>query len=250
MTLTFNGGKFRVRGDVVEIFPASRDEHAFRVEFFGDEIERIREIEALTGQVLGDVDHLAIFPATHFVTNDDHMEVAIAKIQAELEEQLKVFEKEGKLLEAQRLKQRTEYDIEMLRGDGLHQWGRKLLSSYGWPTSRTTTVYFIRLLPERFAFRVDESHITMSQIRGMYNGDRARKEQLIKYGFRLPSALDNRPLRFEEFEERVPQIIYIRQLQGLTNYRIRQLLPSKSFVQQAYSIHQWKFVQLKDRLMI
>ena len=154
----------------------NRDEHAFRVEFFGDEIDRIREVEALTGQVLGEVDHLAIFPATHFVTNDDHMEVAIAKIQAELEEQLAVFEKEGKLLEAQRLKQRTEYDIEMLREmgytNGVENYSRHMDGRSEGEPPYTLLDFF----PDDFLIMIDESHMTMGQIKGMYNGDRSRKE--------------------------------------------------------------------------
>ena len=212
--IDFQRGKFRVRGDVVEIFPASRDEHAFRVEFFGDEIDRIREVEALTGQVLGEVDHLAIFPATHFVTNDDHMEVAIAKIQAEMEEQLKIFEQEGKLLEAQRLKQRTEYDIEMLREmgytNGVENYSRHMDGRSEGEPPYTLLDFF----PDDFLIMIDESHMTMGQIKGMYNGDRSRKEMLVNYGFRLPSALDNRPLRREEFESHVHQIVYVSATPG------------------------------------
>ncbi len=207
--INFVRNKFRVRGDVVEIFPANSTDTAIRVEFFGDEIDRIREVEALTGQVLGEVDHLAIFPATHFVTNDDHMEVAIAKIQAELEEQLAVFEKEGKLLEAQRLKQRTEYDIEMLREmgytNGVENYSRHMDGRSEGEPPYTLLDFF----PEDFLIMIDESHMTMGQIKGMYNGDRSRKEMLVNYGFRLPSALDNRPLRREEFESHVHQIVYV-----------------------------------------
>ncbi len=218
--IDFQRGRFRVRGDVVEIFPASRDEHAFRVEFFGDEIDRIREIESLTGKVLGDVDHLAIFPATHFVTNDDHMETAIAKIQAELEEQLKVFEAEGKLLEAQRLKQRTEYDIEMLREmgytNGVENYSRHMDGRSEGEPPYTLLDFF----PEDYLIMIDESHMTMGQIKGMYNGDRSRKEMLVNYGFRLPSALDNRPLRREEFESHVHQIVYVSATPG--DYEMEQ----------------------------
>ena len=212
--IDFQRGKFRVRGDVVEIFPASRDEHAFRVEFFGDEIDRIREVEALTGQVLGEVDHLAIFPATHFMTNDENMEIAIAKIQAELEQQLAIFEKEGKLLEAQRLKQRTEYDIEMLREmgytNGVENYSRHMDGRSEGEPPYTLLDFF----PDDFLIMIDESHMTMGQIRGMYNGDRSRKEMLVNYGFRLPSALDNRPLRREEFESHVHQIVYVSATPG------------------------------------
>lgn len=212
--IDFQRGRFRVRGDVVEVFPASRDEHAFRVEFFGDEIDRIREIEALTGQVLGEVDHLAIYPATHFVTNDQHLEMAISKIQAELEEQLALFEKEGKLLEAQRLKQRTDYDIEMLREmgytNGVENYSRHMDGRSEGEPPYTLLDFF----PEDFLIMIDESHMTMGQIKGMYNGDRSRKEMLVNHGFRLPSALDNRPLRREEFEQHVHQIVYVSATPG------------------------------------
>lgn len=218
--IDFQRGKFRVRGDVVEIFPASRDEHAFRVEFFGDEIDRIREIEALTGRVLGQVDHLAIFPATHFMTNEEHMEHAISQIQAELTEQLQHFEAEGKLLEAQRLKQRTDYDIEMLREmgytNGIENYSRHMDGRKEGEPPYTLLDFF----PEDFLIMIDESHMTMGQIKGMYNGDRSRKEMLVNYGFRLPSALDNRPLRREEFESHVHQIVYVSATPG--DYELEQ----------------------------
>lgn len=218
--IDFQRGKFRVRGDVVEIFPASRDENAFRVEFFGDEIERIREIEALTGHVLGEVEHLAIFPATHFVTNDDHMEDSIAKIEAELEGQLKTFNEEGKLLEAQRLEQRTNYDIEMLREmgytNGVENYSRHMDGRSEGEPPYTLLDFF----PDDFMIMIDESHMTMGQIKGMYNGDRARKEMLVNYGFRLPSALDNRPLKREEFESHIHQIVYVSATPG--DYELEQ----------------------------
>ena len=218
--IDFQRGKFRVRGDVVEIFPASRDENAFRVEFFGDEIERIREIEALTGHVLGEVEHLAIFPATHFVTNDEHMEESIAKIEAELEAQLKHFNEEGKLLEAQRLEQRTNYDIEMLREmgytNGVENYSRHMDDRTEGEPPYTLLDFF----PDDFLIMIDESHMTMGQIKGMYNGDRSRKEMLVNYGFRLPSALDNRPLRREEFESHVHQIVYVSATPG--DYELEQ----------------------------
>ena len=218
--IDFQRGKFRVRGDVVEIFPASRDENAFRVEFFGDEIERIREIEALTGHVLGEVEHLAIFPATHFVTNDDHMEESISKIEAELETQLKTFNEEGKLLEAQRLEQRTNYDIEMLREmgytNGVENYSRHMDGRSEGEPPYTLLDFF----PDDFLIMIDESHMTMGQIKGMYNGDRSRKEMLVNYGFRLPSALDNRPLRREEFESHVHQIVYVSATPG--DYELEQ----------------------------
>lgn len=218
--IDFQRGRFRVRGDVVEVFPASRDEHAFRIEFFGDEIDRIREIESLTGKTIGEVDHLILFPATHFVTNDEHMEQSIAKIQAELEEQLKVFETEGKLLEAQRLRQRTEYDIEMLREmgytNGVENYSRHMDGRAAGEPPYTLLDFF----PEDLLIMIDESHMTMGQIKGMYNGDQARKQMLVDYGFRLPSALDNRPLRREEFESHVHQIVYVSATPG--DYEMEQ----------------------------
>lgn len=212
--IDFQRGRFRVRGDVVEIFPASRDQHAFRIEFFGDEIDRIREIDSLTGKSLGDVEHLVLFPATHFVTNEEHMEQSIAKIQAELEQQLQVFEAEGKLLEAQRLKQRTEYDIEMLREmgytNGVENYSRHMDGRSEGEPPYTLLDFF----PKDFLIMIDESHMTMGQIKGMYNGDRSRKQMLVDYGFRLPSALDNRPLRREEFESHIHQIVYVSATPG------------------------------------
>lgn len=218
--IDFQRGKFRVRGDVVEIFPASRDENAFRVEFFGDEIERIREIEALTGHVLGEVEHLAIFPATHFVTNDEHMEESIAKIEAELEAQLKHFNEEGKLLEAQRLEQRTNYDIEMLREMGYTNGVENYSRHMDGRTEGDPPYTLLDFFPDDFLIMIDESHMTMGQIKGMYNGDRSRKEMLVNYGFRLPSALDNRPLRREEFESHVHQIVYVSATPG--DYELEQ----------------------------
>lgn len=218
--IDFQRGRFRVRGDVVEVFPASRDEHAFRIEFFGDEIDRIREIESLTGKVLGDADHLVLFPATHFVTNDEHMEQSISKIQVELADQLKLFEAEGKLLEAQRLRQRTEYDIEMLREmgytNGVENYSRHMDGRSAGEPPYTLLDFF----PEDFLIMIDESHMTMGQIKGMYNGDKARKQMLVDYGFRLPSALDNRPLRREEFESHVHQIVYVSATPG--DYEMEQ----------------------------
>ncbi|MGO3635109.1 MAG: excinuclease ABC subunit UvrB [Pseudolactococcus laudensis] len=218
--IDFQRGKFRVRGDVVEIFPASRDENAFRVEFFGDEIERIREIEDLTGHVLGEVEHLAIFPATHFVTNDEHMEESIAKIEAELEAQLKHFNEEGKLLEAQRLEQRTNYDIEMLREMGYTNGVENYSRHMDGRTEGEPPYTLLDFFPDDFLIMIDESHMTMGQIKGMYNGDRSRKEMLVNYGFRLPSALDNRPLRREEFESHVHQIVYVSATPG--DYELEQ----------------------------
>ncbi|MBO0431447.1 excinuclease ABC subunit UvrB [Enterococcus sp. DIV0660C] len=212
--IDFQRGRFRVRGDVVEIFPASRDERALRVEFFGDEVERIREVDALTGEVLGETGHVAIFPATHFVTNDEHMEQAVANIKAELEMRLKVLRDNNQLLEAQRLEQRTNYDIEMMLEmgytSGIENYSRHMDGRKEGEPPYTLLDFF----PEDFLIVIDESHVTMPQIRGMYNGDRARKQMLVDYGFRLPSALDNRPLRLEEFEQHVHQIIYVSATPG------------------------------------
>lgn len=212
--IDFQRGRFRVRGDVVEIFPASRDERALRVEFFGDEIDRIREVDALTGEILAETEHVSIFPATHFVTDENHLEQAIANIQAELTMRLKVLRDDNKLLEAQRLEQRTNYDIEMLREmgytSGIENYSRHMDGRKEGEPPYTLLDFF----PENFLIVIDESHVTMPQIRGMYNGDRSRKQMLVDYGFRLPSALDNRPLRLEEFEQHVNQIVYVSATPG------------------------------------
>lgn len=212
--IDFQRGRFRVRGDVIEIFPASRDERALRIEFFGDEIDRIREVDALTGEIMAETEHVSIFPATHFVTNEDHLETAIASIQKELDFRLKVLRDNNQLLEAQRLEQRTNYDIEMLREmgytSGIENYSRHLDGRKEGEPPYTLIDFF----PDDFLIVIDESHVTMPQIRGMYNGDRARKQMLVDYGFRLPSALDNRPLRLEEFEEHVHQVIYVSATPG------------------------------------
>lgn len=212
--IDFQRGRFRVRGDVVEIFLASRDELALRVEFFGDEIDRIREFNALTGEVMSDTEHVAIFPATHFVTNEDQMEEAIARIQDELDGRLKELRSDEKLLEAQRLEQRTNYDIEMMREmgycSGIENYSRQMENRKEGEPPYTLIDFF----PDDFLIMVDESHVTMPQIRGMYNGDRARKQMLVDYGFRLPSALDNRPLQLSEFEDHVNQILYVSATPG------------------------------------
>jgi len=212
--VSFTRGTFRVRGDVVEIFPASRDEHCIRVEFFGDEIDRIREVDALTGEILSDRDHVAIFPASHFVTREEKMRKAIENIEKELEERLALLRAEDKLLEAQRLEQRTRYDLEMMREmgfcSGIENYSRHLTLRESGATPYTLLDYF----PDDFLLVVDESHVTLPQVRGMYNGDQARKGVLVEHGFRLPSALDNRPLRFEEYEKRVHQAIYVSATPG------------------------------------
>lgn len=212
--LNFIRGTFRVRGDVIEIFPASKSEHAVRVELFGDEIERITEIDVLTGEIIGERDHIAIFPASHFVTAEETMKIAVKNIERELEERLEELRSQGKLLEAQRLEQRTRYDIEMMQEmgfcSGIENYSGPLTFREPGATPYTLLDYF----PDDFLVVVDESHVTLPQIRGMYNGDRARKEVLVEHGFRLPSALDNRPLRFEEFESKVPQAIYVSATPG------------------------------------
>jgi excinuclease ABC subunit B len=212
--INFVRGTFRVRGDVVEIFPASQSEHAVRVELFGDEIERITEIDVLTGEILGERDHVAIFPASHFVTHEDTMKRAIVNIERELEERLAELRGQGKLLEAQRLEQRTRYDIEMMLEmgfcNGIENYSGPLTFRERGATPYTLFDYF----PDDMLILIDESHVTLPQIRAMYNGDRARKEVLVEHGFRLPSALDNRPLRFEEFEQKIKQIIYISATPG------------------------------------
>ena len=212
--LNFVRGTFRVRGDVIEIFPASRGEQAIRVELFGDGIERITEIDVLTGEILGEREHIAIFPASHFVTHEDTMKRAIVNIERELEERLIELRNAGKLLEAQRLEQRTRYDIEMMLEvgfcSGIENYSGPLTFRERGATPYTLLDYF----PKDMLFVVDESHVSLPQIRGMYNGDRARKEMLVEHGFRLPSALDNRPLRFEEFEDKLSQMICVSATPG------------------------------------
>ncbi|SES70716.1 excinuclease ABC subunit B [Salinibacillus kushneri] len=212
--IDFQRGTFRVRGDSVEIIPASREEHCLRVEFFGDEIDRIREVDALTGEIIGDREHVAIFPASHFVTREEKMKRAIANIEKELEERLEHLRANNKLLEAQRLEQRTNYDLEMMREmgfcSGIENYSRHLTFREQGATPYTLLDYF----PDDFLLVVDESHVTLPQVRGMYNGDQARKQTLVDHGFRLPSALDNRPLKFEEFEKHINQSIFVSATPG------------------------------------
>ncbi|ANQ63643.1 excinuclease ABC subunit UvrB [Staphylococcus equorum] len=212
--IDFRRGTFRVRGDVVEIFPASREEMCIRVEFFGDEIDRIREVNYLTGEVLRERDHFVIFPASHFVTREEKMKSAIQRIENELEERLTELRSENKLLEAQRLEQRTNYDLEMMREmgfcSGIENYSVHLTLRPMGSTPYTLLDYF----GDDWLVMVDESHVTLPQIRGMYNGDRARKQVLVDHGFRLPSALDNRPLKFEEFEEKTNQLVYVSATPG------------------------------------
>ena len=212
--IEFTRGNFRVRGDVIEIFPASRSENSVRIEMFGDEIDRIREINPLTGEVLSELEHIAIYPASHFVAGDEKTKEAIKRIQAELEERLKVLNMENKLLEAQRLEQRTNYDLEMMEEmgfcSGIENYSLHLTLREPGSTPYTLLDYF----PDDWLLVVDESHVTLPQVRGMFNGDRARKQVLVDYGFRLPTALDNRPLNFEEFEKKLNQAIFVSATPG------------------------------------
>ena len=212
--MNFVRGTFRVRGDVLEIFPVSRSEQAVRVEFFGDEIDRIREIDVVTGEIIGEREHVAIFPASHYVTRSDVMERALKGIEQELDERLSELKEQGKLLEAQRLEQRTRYDLEMMREvgfcSGIENYSRHLVGKKPGEPPYTLLDFF----PKDFLIIVDESHVTIPQIHGMYNGDQARKEMLVEHGFRLPSAKDNRPLKFSEFEEKIHQILFVSATPG------------------------------------
>ena len=207
--LNFVRGTFRVRGDVLEVFPASQNEKAIRIEFFGDEIERIMEIEALTGKPLSRLNHIILFPASHYATSRAHMEKAIVNIERDLQVRLAEFEEEGKLLEAQRLKQRTEYDIEMMREIGYCSGIENYSRYFDGRAPGEPAFTLLNFFPDDYLLFIDESHVTVSQIRAMYAGDRSRKDMLVNYGFRLPSAYDNRPLRFEEFEQRMGQTTYV-----------------------------------------
>lgn len=207
--IDFRRGKFRARGDVLEIFPANSSEKALRVEFFGDEIEKITEVDYLTGEIVGTRSHIAVFPASHYATTRTKMEKAMVTIEKELEERLEQLKMEGKLLEAQRLEQRTRYDLEMMSEigfcQGIENYSRHISGREPGSSPFTLMDYF----PDDYLLFIDESHVTVSQIGAMYNGDRSRKESLVEYGFRLPSAFDNRPLKFNEFEERVNQVVYV-----------------------------------------
>lgn len=212
--INFTRGTFRVRGDSLDIFPASSGEKSVRIEFFGDEIDRITEIDALTGEIVGERNHVAIYPASHYATTQKKVEKAIVTIEEELENRLKYFKDHNKLLEAQRLEQRTRYDIEMLKEmgfcTGIENYSRHM--SQRKPGSRPYTL--IDYFPKDFVTMIDESHVTVPQIGGMYEGDRSRKTSLVDYGFRLPSALDNRPLKFSEFESMMNQVIYVSATPG------------------------------------
>lgn len=212
--MNFVRGTFRVQGDTIEIFPAAYSERVVRVELFGDEIDRLVEVDSLTGDVIAERKHVAVYPASHYVTTKEKMDIAVQRIEEELEDQLAMLKSKDRLLEAQRLEQRTRYDIEMMQEmgycSGIENYSRHMSERKAGDAPYTLIDYF----PDDFLIMVDESHVTMPQVRAMYNGDRARKESLIEYGFRLPSALDNRPLKFEEFVERINQIVYVSATPG------------------------------------
>ena len=212
--VSFTRNKFRVRGDTVEVFPVYSNENAFRIEFFGDEIDRICEINALTGEVKATLSHVAIYPASHYVVSADKMEAAVAEIYEEMQQRVQWFESQGKLLEAQRIRQRTEYDIEMLRETGfckgIENYSRVMSGRKPGSPPFTLLDYF----PEDFVLFVDESHVTLPQVRAMYGGDRSRKDSLVEFGFRLPSAYDNRPLTYDEFYAKVGQKIFVSATPG------------------------------------
>ncbi|MFA9424294.1 MAG: excinuclease ABC subunit UvrB, partial [Sedimentibacter sp.] len=212
--ISFTRGTFRVRGDTLEIFPASSSENAIRIEFFGDEVERITEINTVTGELLGRRNHVSIFPATHYATTEENVNRAIVTIKEELKERLKYFESENKLLELQRLEQRTNYDVELLQEmgycNGIENYSRHMNNL----TPGTKPFTLLDYFPKDFLMIIDESHSSLPQVRGMYNGDRARKTTLVDYGFRLPSALDNRPLKFDEFEKIINQVIFVSATPG------------------------------------
>ena len=212
--MDFKRGSFRVRGDVLEVFPAYSGSEAYRIEFFGDEVDRIMEIEALTGEVKAQLEHVAIFPASHYVVPKEKMMRATENILAEMKEQVTFFKSEDKLLEAQRIAERTNFDVEMMREtgfcSGIENYSRHLVGSAPGQPPCTLLDYF----PDDFLIIVDESHITLPQVRGMYFGDRSRKKTLVDYGFRLPSAKDNRPLNFEEFESKINQLLFVSATPG------------------------------------
>lgn len=212
--MNFTRNTFRVRGDIIEVMPAYEFERAYRIELFGDEIERIGEVNALTGEILGYRNHLTIYPASHYVTPKDKLEAAIVKIEAELEERIKVFKDQNKLIEAQRIEQRTRYDIEMLREVGFCQGIENYSSVLSGRPIGSRPYTLIDYFPDDFLLVVDESHVSIPQIRAMYGGDRTRKQSLVDYGFRLPSAMDNRPLNFTEFENLVHQSLYVSATPG------------------------------------
>ena len=238
----FQRGTFRVRGDVVEIFPVGNEKNAIRIEFFGDEIDRIREIDTLTGEILNERQHISIFPASHFVTGEERLKVALKNIEAELETQVKFFEEEGKLIEAQRIEQRTRYDLEMLAEMGFCSGVENYSGPLALRESGSTPYCLLHFFPEDWLLVADESHVMLPQVRGMYNGDRARKETLVGHGFRLPSALDNRPLQFYEFENKINQAIYVSATPGdyeleRTEHVIQQIIRPTGLLDPIIELH-------------
>ena len=240
--IDFSRGKFRVRGDVVEIYPVGQERNAIRVEFFGDEIDRIREIDTVTGAVTGKLNHIAIFPASHFVTGEERLKIAMKNIKQELEKQITYFEEQGKLIEAQRIEQRTRYDLEMLAEMGFCSGVENYSGPLSLRESGVTPYCLLDFFEDDWLLVADESHVMLPQVRGMYNGDRARKETLVNHGFRLPSALDNRPLRFEEFEDKIDQAIYVSATPGdyeleRTPHIIQQIIRPTGLVDPMIEIH-------------
>lgn len=240
--IDFQRGTFRVRGDVVEIFPVGNEKNAVRIEFFGDELDRIREVDTLTGEVLNERKHISIFPASHFVTGEERLRVALKNIEQELEGQIKLFDEENKLIESQRIEQRTRYDLEMLAEMGFCSGVENYSGPLSLRASGSTPYCLLDFFPDDWLLVADESHVMLPQVRGMYNGDRARKETLVNHGFRLPSALDNRPLRFEEFEGKINQAIYVSATPGdyelgRTEHVIQQIIRPTGLLDPIVDIH-------------
>ena len=228
--LDFKRGTFRVRGDVLELIPAYQNQTGYRIEFFDDEIDRISEIDSLTGVITNNVKNVSIFPASHFVVSDDKLHLAIERIKKELQERLQVLKSENKLLAAERLEQRTNYDIEMLEETGFCSGIENYSAPMAGRKPGETPTTLMDFFPDDYLLVVDESHVTLPQVRGMYNGDRARKQNLVDYGFRLPSALDNRPLKYDEFESKINQVIYVSatpgdlELEHTSNHFVEQII--------------------------
>jgi len=240
--IDFSRGTFRVRGDVVEIYPVGGERHAIRIEFFGDEIDRIREIDTVTGAVISERNHIVIFPASHFVTGEERLKIAMKNIEQEMEAQVAHFEEQGKLIEAQRIEQRTRYDLEMLAEMGFCSGVENYSGPLSLRESGVTPYCLLDFFEDDWLLVADESHVMLPQVRGMYNGDRARKETLVNHGFRLPSALDNRPLRFEEFEEKIDQAIYVSATPGdyeldRTPHVIQQIIRPTGLVDPIIEVH-------------
>lgn len=240
--IDFSRGTFRVRGDVVEIYPIGGERNALRIEFFGDEIDRIREIDTVTGTVIGERNHVVIFPASHFVTGEERLKVAMKDIQDEMEKQVAHFEEQGKLIEAQRIEQRTRYDLEMLNEMGFCSGVENYSGPLSLRAAGATPYCLLDFFGDDWLLVADESHVMLPQVRGMYNGDRARKETLVNHGFRLPSALDNRPLRFEEFEDKINQAIYVSATPGdyelaRTPHVVQQIIRPTGLVDPIIEIH-------------